>query len=323
MDISSLQSLINREILKLNFPDQPAELYDPARYFLSLGGKRLRPLLVLMGCELAGGKPEDAIQPALGMEVFHNFTLMHDDIMDNAPVRRNHPTVHARWNNNIAILCGDVMYTKACSLMAEVPDRILRKVLQIFNANALAVCEGQQFDMNFENQEDPGISAYLNMIRLKTAVLLGASLEIGAICGGADDNQSALLFEAGCRLGIAFQLQDDLLDVFGTSDSFGKRKGGDILSNKKTYLKLRALEKGNVEQVSELKKWYASTNHSDSEKIKAVTEIFVNLGVKEDTEKLLGSFFDEAISLIRSGHFHEQSKAGLINFFYRLARREF
>src|ERR1700754_2000455 len=224
--LTDLQALINEAVDKLNFPKQPAELYEPISYILSLGGKRLRPALLLMACDLFGGDVESAVEPAHAIEVFHNFTLMHDDIMDNAPLRRGQVTVHQKWNANVAILSGDAMMVESNKLIMKVPDAILRQVMDVFNATATGVCEGQQIDMSFEQRGNVGIEEYLNMIRLKTAVLLGGTLKIGAIIGGATPADAQLLYDFGVNLGIAFQLQDDILDVYGDPDKFGKQVGG-------------------------------------------------------------------------------------------------
>ena len=234
--IKSLQELIEKELQQIQFPDRPKNLYEPIRYMLAVGGKRARPVLVLMGCEVFNGNRTEAIPAALAIEVFHNFTLLHDDIMDNAPLRRSKPTVHNKWNNSIAILSGDAMFVKACELMMQVNDKQIRTVMDIFLRTSTEVCEGQQMDMSFEKEKNVSITDYLKMIELKTAVLLGCSLQIGAIIGGADEIQSKHLYEFGKNIGIAFQLQDDLLDVFGDAEKFGKQTGGDIISNKKTFL---------------------------------------------------------------------------------------
>jgi geranylgeranyl diphosphate synthase type II len=323
MNFAEFQERLNKEIHQLEFPGEPRELYDPAKYIISLGGKRLRPMLVLLGCELAGGNIEDAIKPALGIELFHNFTLMHDDIMDQAPLRRGNPTVHTKWNTNIAILSGDLLFTMASRMVAEAPHSILREVLDVFYLNAARVCEGQQWDMNFEQVTNPSIDEYIMMIRLKTAVLLGASLQIGALCGGATMEEAQKLYEAGCSLGISFQLQDDMLDVYGTSDSIGKRKGGDILSNKKTFLKLKAMEKADPNQKKALLNWYSSQDFENQEKINSVTGIFDKLEIKEETEKLSGFYFNQGMEMIRALSFRQEKKVFLTDFLMTLVDRTY
>lgn len=321
MNITGFRNLIETALVRLDIPAEPAALYDPVRYILALGGKRLRPSLALMACQMAGGRNEDVLGPALGIEVFHNFTLLHDDIMDHAPVRRNQPTVHMRWNTNIAILSGDVMYTLACRLMNNVPDHLLRPVLDVFHRNAAAVCEGQQLDMNFEQQEDVSMEQYLEMIRLKTAVLLGASLQIGAICGGAGADAADLLYRAGCFAGIAFQLQDDLLDVFGDPTEVGKRPGGDIVSNKKTVLKIKALEKAAIPEKNRLKELYTIFPEDPAEKITEVTAIFESLGVREETERIAANYLEKSSELINTLPFEAEAKASLIQLLHQLQKR--
>ncbi len=261
-----LQALISEEVNKLAFPEYPVALYEPISYILSLGGKRMRPALLLMACDLFGGDIEAAISPALAIEVFHNFTLMHDDIMDNAPLRRGSVTVHERWNNNVGILSGDVMLVQGYKLMMQVEDRLLRPILDIFNTTAVGVCEGQQLDMEFEERNDVGIDEYINMIRLKTAVVLGGALKIGALIGGADSKDADLLSSFGEHLGIAFQLQDDILDVYGDPEKFGKQVGGDIISNKKTFLLIKALESADAQQKKELAGWIDLKQFDNTEK---------------------------------------------------------
>src|ERR1700712_3291104 len=257
--LTDLQAIISNEVKQLNFPEYPAALYEPIKYILSLGGKRMRPALLLMACDLFGGDLKKAISPALAIEVFHNFTLMHDDIMDNAPLRRGKITVHERWNPNVGILSGDVMLIEGYKLMMQVDDHLLRPILNIFNETAVGVCEGQQIDMEFETRNDVAIDEYITMIRLKTAVVLGGALKIGAIIGGAGVNDAALIHTFGEQLGIAFQLQDDILDVYGNPEKFGKQVAGDILANKKTFLLIKALELANESQRVELNKWLSGT----------------------------------------------------------------
>ena len=306
---------------RLDFPSEPAELYEPIGYTLAMGGKRMRPVLVLLGAELMGGKLEDAQHAALAIEVFHNFTLLHDDIMDEAPLRRGMATVHTKWNSNIAILSGDVMLVEAYKLISKTPTSVLPEILAVFNTAATDVCEGQQWDMNFEGQDDVNLSDYLNMIRLKTAVLLGAALQIGALCANAEKQDAQNLYEFGCHLGIAFQLQDDILDVFGDPEIFGKQAGGDILSNKKTYLKLRALEKASTSQASDLKKWYSSKEFDSIEKVTSVTQLFENLNVREDAEMEMRRHYEIALNSLHNVRGSESHKAILEHFAQELMVR--
>jgi len=229
------QSIIEEEIKKISLGSSPRELYEPIRYMLALGGKRLRPSLLLMSTELFGGNTKDAISPALGIEVFHNFTLLHDDIMDKAPLRRSQETVHKKWNPDIAILSGDTMFVKSCELMMKVDDGILRKVMTLFYETATEVCEGQQLDMNFESRSSVTIDEYIHMISLKTAMLLGCSMKTGAWIANANEADANHLYDFGKNIGIAFQLHDDILDVYGDELKFGKQVGGDIIANKKLF----------------------------------------------------------------------------------------
>jgi geranylgeranyl diphosphate synthase type II len=320
-DLIRYQDCIAEAFGRLGFPSQPEELYEPIRYTLAMGGKRMRPVLVLLGAELMGGKLEDAQHAALAIEVFHNFTLLHDDIMDEAPLRRGMATVHTKWNSNIAILSGDVMLVEAYKLLSKAPVSTLPEILHVFNTAATDVCEGQQWDMNFEGQDDVKLSDYLNMIRLKTAVLLGAALQIGALCANAPKNDAINLYEFGCHLGIAFQLQDDILDVFGDPEIFGKQAGGDILSNKKTYLKLRALEKASTEQASELRKWYSNKDFNSIEKVTAVTQLFENLDVREDAEMEMRRHYDIALKSLHNVQGSETHKGVLEQFAQELMVR--
>lgn len=320
-DLIRYQDCIAESFGRLQFPSQPEELYEPIRYTLSMGGKRMRPVLVLLGAELMGGKLEDARHAALAIEVFHNFTLLHDDIMDEAPLRRGMATVHTRWNSNIAILSGDVMLVEAYKLLSKAPVSALPEILHVFNTAATDVCEGQQWDMNFEGQADVKLSDYLNMIRLKTAVLLGAALQIGALCANAEKQDAQNLYDFGCHLGVAFQLQDDILDVFGNPEVFGKQAGGDILSNKKTYLKLRALEKASTDHARELRKWYSTKDFDSIEKVTAVTQLFENLNVREDAEKEMRRHYDIALKSLRNVQGSETHKEVLEQFAQELLVR--
>ncbi|GAA4309127.1 polyprenyl synthetase family protein [Mucilaginibacter gynuensis] len=321
--LNELQDLIIDGVNQLNYPDQPAELYEPIRYILSLGGKRLRPALLLMACDLFGGDVEAAVKPALAIEVFHNFTLMHDDIMDNAPLRRGNVTVHEKWNTNIAILSGDVMMVEANKLMMLVQDNILRSVLDIFNETAQGVCEGQQFDMNFEQDDRVSIDEYLNMIRLKTAVLLGGALKIGALIGGADQENAEKLYQFGVNLGVAFQLQDDILDVYGDPEKFGKQVGGDIISNKKTYLLLKALELADSDQKQQLLQWIAATGFNTTEKVAAVTALYNSIQVRQHAETAMNTYAEIAFKALDAITLPEDRKQYLHNFADGLMVRDY
>ncbi|MCW3077018.1 MAG: Polyprenyl synthetase [Bacteroidetes bacterium] len=258
---------------------EPRELYDPENYILGIGGKRLRPLLVLIACDLFNGLPECALDSAMCVELFHNFSLVHDDILDEAPLRRSQATVHSKWNTNIAILSGDVMLVKAFRLLEKYPDPEFKQLAKLFSQTAIEVCEGQQLDMNFENQTSVSAEDYLNMITRKTAVLLGCSLQMGAINSGAAKKDQENIYEFGRHLGIAFQLLDDLLDAYGNTSEFGKVSGGDIVANKKTYLLIKALETGNEWQQAELKRLMQLGKEHAEEKIKGVKNLYNDLNI--------------------------------------------
>jgi geranylgeranyl diphosphate synthase type II len=286
---------INKEIAKTVYGKEPIELYEPISYIMDLGGKRMRPLLTLLGYYIFDEEYIKIMKPAVAVEVFHNFTLMHDDIMDKAALRRNKATVHEKWNTNIAILSGDVMLVNAYKQLMQVDEKYLKQVLNLFNETAAGVCEGQQLDMNFEALPSVSIEAYINMIRLKTAVLLGFSLELGGLLGGADKKSCDYLRTAGTSAGIGFQLKDDLLDVYGDAATFGKQVGGDIIANKKTYLLIRALEKADDKTKKQLENLLNDATISDTDKVKKVTAIYDQLNLKEETELLIKEYFDKAI----------------------------
>ena len=292
--LAELSELILQSVKNLNFPQNPSGLYDPVRYMLSLGGKRMRPILTLMACDAFNGDVNAAIPPALGVEVFHNFTLLHDDIMDNAPLRRSNPTVHEKWNTNIAILAGDAMFVEACQLVMNSPSNSVKEVMKVFTKTALEVCEGQQYDMDFESMATVTIEQYIDMIRLKTAVLLGAALKMGALVADANSSDANHLYDFGVNLGIAFQLQDDILDVYGDADHFGKQVGGDILANKKTYLLITALEIAQGDLKIELLNWLSSSDKSEN-KVDAVTAIYDKLNVRLIAEVKMQELYNEAL----------------------------
>lgn len=329
--IEKLQHTINEEIEKFSaeLAIPPAELYEPIRYMLSLGGKRIRPLFVLLACDLFDGKTEKAIYSALAVELFHNFTLVHDDIMDNAPLRRNKPTVHSKWNTSTAILSGDVMMVKAYQLISRdnLSPEIQQGVLSIFNEMAVKVCEGQQWDLNYEQLYKISIPQYFKMIELKTAVLIAASMKIGALIGSAKEEDAKHLYEFGKNTGMAFQLQDDLLDVYGEEEKFGKLKGGDIVANKKTFLLLKASDivSSNPYLREELEQWLAvkTTHEKDSlEKIKAVTRIYDFVNIKKITEEEINSFHKKALAALEKVSANTDKKKLLADFTSALLLRE-
>lgn len=273
----------------------PAELYEPIAYSLTMGGKRIRPNLLLIACKLFGGNVKSALPAAVAIELFHGFTLVHDDITDNAPLRRNKPSVHAKWNTNIALLSGDAMLIKAYEYLAKTPKHYLHEVFELFNQTALKVCEGQQFDMNFETRKKVSIDDYLTMISLKTAALLAASLQIGAILGGASKKDAKRMYDFGINIGMLFQLQDDILDVFGEQEKVGKQTGGDIVNNKKTYLLLKALELAKGNTLKELIRLLNSPAVSAAQKVKGVTAIYEELDVLRHAHMKMNAYYDNAV----------------------------
>lgn len=301
----------------------PVNLYEPADYILSLGGKRLRPVFVLIGCNLFDSKPEKALKTAMAVEIFHNFTLLHDDIMDNADIRRGKPTVHVKYNANTAILTGDVMMIQAYQYLLDNEDPILVKsLMDIFNKMAFEVCEGQQLDMDFESRDDVSIDEYIKMITLKTSVLLAASLQLGAVIGGASTTDQNHLYEFAKNFGIAFQLQDDILDTFGEESAVGKKIGGDILQNKKTYLYLKALELADAEENTKLKNFFSgNVAINDEDKIKEVTSIFRNVNVAEYAVQVIEAYRDLALSHLMVCNISEHGRNDLSSLINNLIFR--
>ncbi|MFA5814803.1 MAG: polyprenyl synthetase family protein [Bacteroidales bacterium] len=297
-DINDLQLLIDEEIRTQYRILEPRELYEPMWYALSSGGKHLRPVFVLLGCQLFNDDVKRAALPALGIEMFHNFTLLHDDIMDKAFMRRNLPTVHIKWDVNRAILSGDALAIQSNIFISSCDKEILPDVLRVFNTTALQVCEGQQYDLNFERLEEVSVSEYLNMIRLKTAVLIAGSLQIGALIGGADPHWASRVYELGDMIGMAFQLQDDYLDTFGNPVTFGKNIGGDILANKKTYLLIKARELANPEQLELLKHYYSSEDFDADEKIGSVKKVFHDLEIDKIMIEKVHEYSNKALEIL-------------------------
>lgn len=293
--IQELQIVVENELTGLSYPENPTDLYAPIDYVLTLGGKRMRPVLLLLAHQLFDENIARAIKPALGIEIFHNFTLLHDDIMDDAPLRRGQQTVHEKWNPNVAILSGDTMLVQAYQMIAEAPANVLKKALDVFSQIATEVCEGQQYDMDFEMRDDVAISEYIKMIEYKTAVLLAGALKIGALTGGATEDEANHLYEFGRNIGIAFQLKDDLLDVFGDQDKFGKQVGGDVLANKKTYLYLKSLLDAEGAQKENLEHWFSSKEFEATEKVKAVKSIYSELHIEEQTTTQMQAYYGVAM----------------------------
>ncbi|MDZ4714015.1 MAG: polyprenyl synthetase family protein [Cytophagales bacterium] len=286
--------LLETEIRKSKFGSSPRSLYDPIHYMMSLGGKRTRPLLTILSYTLYRDDAEKIIPYAAAVEAFHNFTLIHDDIMDQAPLRRGKVTVHQKWDVNTAILAGDVLMVKVYERFLSLEEKKLKEVLTLFNACASAVCEGQQWDMEFESSRKVSVNQYIRMIELKTAVLLGFSLELGAVLGDAPEKDKKILRDFGINLGIAFQLQDDLLDVYGDRKKFGKRPGGDIISNKKTFLLIHAMNRAKGAKGKELKRWLSAKKFDKTKKVKAVAALYDALGVRELTEKAVNRYKSKA-----------------------------
>lgn len=295
MEYNDALKKVEKHLEGINLTKEPYGLYEPVSYILANGGKRIRPAMVLMAHSVFSPNYEKALPAAVGVEVFHNFTLLHDDIMDHAEIRRGEPTVHKKWNENTAILSGDAMMILAYQLVSESEPEHLKSVIQEFSKVAMEVCEGQQYDMDFENRDDVSIDEYLNMIRLKTAVLLGSSLKIGAVTGGASEDDANHMYNFGINTGLAFQLMDDILDVYADKEEFGKEPGGDIISNKKTFLLLSALKNASGEQKKELVSWLNKENFDRSEKYNAVRKIYDETGVKELANTKMESYYHTAL----------------------------
>jgi geranylgeranyl diphosphate synthase, type II len=313
---------LQTEFDRHSYGDHPAELYEPIQYIMALGGKRFRPLLTLLAASIYSEDLSEVIKPAMAVEVFHNFTLMHDDIMDQAPLRRGKLTVHEKWNANTAILSGDVMLIRAYDLLLDIPKEKLRHVLQRFNQTAAEVCEGQQLDMNFETRWDVTEEEYIGMIRLKTSVLLGFALELGGIVGNADDVAIRQLYDAGENMGIGFQLKDDLLDVYGDPAKFGKQVGGDIIANKKTFLLIEALSKASGAIKEELLHWISLKTFDRETKVKAVTEIYEKLDIRTFTQQKIDTYFAKGLHSLKEINVPFSKKEPLISFAQQLVERE-
>jgi geranylgeranyl diphosphate synthase type II len=313
-ELAEYSSLIERKLSELNFPANPENLYDPLKYFLKLGGKRLRPVFTLLAAEMYGQPREKSIHAALAVEVFHNFTLIHDDIMDQAPLRRNQETIQVKWNPNIAILSGDVLFVKAYQLLALQDEKHLKELLEVFNKTAIEVCEGQQMDMDFEVRNNVTVEEYIEMIRLKTSVLLGCALEFGAIIADASLQDRLNLYQFGQNIGIAFQIQDDILDLYADPDKFGKQVGGDVISNKKTLLNLKALE---LSDELSLRQLINLKNEADlNRKVEQTRIIYDQLNVKAVCEEIMEHYYNVALSHLEKIAIQESSKS----IFKHLAR---
>lgn len=312
--IADLQVLLHKALQKTSFVAKPAELYEPISYILSLGGKRLRPVLVLMATDMYGADVNAAIPQAIGIELFHNFTLMHDDIMDAAPLRRGKTTVHEKWNTNIGILSGDALFVKAYQSIVKTEPKYLVALMDLFNQTALEVCEGQQYDMNFEKQERVSMSEYLQMIKFKTAVLLACALKSGALVADASAKDQQHLYDFGIHIGLAFQLMDDILDVYGSQKDFGKQIAGDILCNKKTCLYIKAYETASVSQLQVLDYYFASVDFPAQEKIEKVMEVYEQLNVQSLCKDMMDEHFAIAQTHLQDLEVSEERKATLQEF---------
>ena len=316
-DLKKLAEILDKEIKNLALPEHPDSLYAPINYIMGLPAKRMRPLLVLIGYQLFDNDVERALSPAIAIELFHNFTLLHDDIMDNAPLRRGMPTVHKKWNNNTAILSGDVMMIQAYRFINQLESSCLFEVLNIFNNMAIKVCEGQQLDMDFEEKDDVSITDYIKMIEYKTAVLLAASLQIGSVVAQASQEDQQHLYHFGINIGLAFQLQDDLLDVFGSTKIFGKKIGGDILANKKTFLYLKSMQIADQQTKEKLKSYYINDKLPD--KVNIVKEVFNRLAVKKHTIDMMKAYYVKAMKHLEA--IDSIKKEPLISFTDKLMNR--
>jgi len=322
MNFSTQHELIELELIKIANDCGNHSLYEPVKYILSLGGKRLRPTLTLIGCELYGAPAERAIKAAAAFEVFHNFTLMHDDIMDKAPLRRGRPSVHQKWNANQAILSGDAMFVISVQLIAQTEASVMPIVLGLFNRTALEVCEGQDLDMAFETREHVSVEEYIKMIRLKTSVLVAACLSSGAIIAGASSEEAKGLYSFGENLGIAFQLRDDYLDTFGDATKIGKQSGGDILADKKTFLLIRALEKADENSQNKIKSMFGNTSINADTKVNIIKAIFLENAVDQELVALEDLYYNRAIEALNKLEINEKGKNILKNFAKQLMERD-
>lgn len=312
---------VNEAISAIPYPKEPSQLYQPIAYTMALGGKRLRPVLVLMACEAMGGDAAKALNAAVGLELFHNFTLLHDDVMDKAAVRRGQPTVHRRWNENVAILSGDAMLTMASQYVARVDEAVLQPVLEVFNTTAMEIYEGQQWDMDYEQRAEVTEADYIEMIRLKTSVLLGCACKMGAIIAGADEANAKALYEVGLNLGLAFQLQDDVLDVWGDEATFGKEIGGDIMNNKKTYLLINALNRAQGDDLGGLRRWITDEYAIRQEKVPAVRAIYERLGLRQLAQEAIAAYTQKALDGLAQVAMGDDDRKEFAEFINRLVDR--
>ena len=321
LNSSEILKLVNDFLAQLPYERKPKSLYEPVEYVLSIGGKRIRPVLTLMGYNLWKEDPERILMPAVGLETYHNYTLLHDDLMDNADMRRGHETVHRRWDANKAILSGDSMLVLAYQRMQQVPAEKLPAVLNLFTETALEIGEGQEYDMTFETRNDVTENEYIEMIRLKTSVLLACALKTGALLADAPQEDADRLYRVGEQVGLAFQLQDDLLDVYGDPKVFGKAIGGDITSNKKTYMLINAYNRANDEQRKELEHWIGAKEFDRSEKVAAVTRLYDEIGIRQLCEDKINYYFQQASQTLSEVNVPEERKAQLRQYMDELLHR--
>ena len=316
-------SVVNEAIQSLPFNRQPTSLYEPVRYVLSIGGKRMRPVLMLLAYNLFKDNPQSILNQACALETYHNYTLLHDDLMDNADLRRGHETVHKRWNANTAILSGDSMLVLAFQQMAQCPEDKLKAVLDLFTETALEIGEGQQYDMDFEHRMDVREDEYIEMIRLKTSVLLACALKMGALLADASADDANLLYKFGEQIGLAFQLQDDFLDVYGDTKVFGKAIGGDIVSNKKTFMLINAFLRANEQQRAELHRWVEATEFDEQEKIAAVTRLYNEIGIDTLAQERIDHYFKQGLACLEAVKIDAEHKEQLTAYVYKLMKRNY
>ena len=321
--IKQLQEYFTQHIPYDLFNREPKELYDPFTYILKLGGKRMRPVLVLLGCEMFNEQGEEALPQAIAVELFHNFTLIHDDIMDKAPLRRGLPTVHEKYNSSTAILSGDAMLVFAYEQLIQCKPALLKPLMSLFNKTAIEVCEGQETDMTFESRADVTVEDYMRMIELKTAVLLGCSLQMGAMVGGATDADAQRMNKVGKHLGVAFQLQDDILDSFGDEKKFGKQTGGDIIQNKTTLLQIEALNRATGETKTRLNKWLSEKDFNPKEKVSAILSVYKELNIRSLAEQRMQTHYDLAMNELDAITISAEKKSELRGFAGALMIREY
>lgn len=323
INADQILKLVNDYLVQLPYDRRPASLYEPIRYVLSMGGKRIRPVLMLLSYNLFKEDPETILMPACALETYHNYTLLHDDLMDNADLRRGHETVHKKWNANTAILSGDSMLVLAYQRMQQCSSDKMAEVLALFTETALEIGEGQEYDMAFEHRDDVSEEEYIEMIRLKTSVLLACALKIGAILAGASKEDADNLYRFGEQIGLAFQLQDDFLDVYGDTRVFGKAIGGDITSNKKTFMLINALNHANDDQRRQLESWICATEFDRDEKVAAVTRLYNEIGIDRMAQDKIAYYFEQSRKYLQAVSVDESRKAELAAYAQRMMNRQY